>query len=57
MDLINGLLTAAGSKVPVVEPAMEQVEIIASSDMQIALIASGASLVGALIGALVLCPK
>lgn len=53
MDLIIGFLTAAGSRVPVVEPAMEQVEITASSDMQIALIAGGASLAGALIGALI----
>lgn len=53
MNLIIGLLIDAGSRVPSVEPVMGRVEIAASSDMQIALIAGGASLAGALIGALI----
>lgn len=53
MDLIMSLLTAAGSKAPIVESAVESVGTTAPSDMQIALIAGGASLAGALIGALI----
>lgn len=53
MDLIIGLMASVGSVVPVVAPAGGQVEMGAFSDMKIALIAGGASLAGALIGALI----
>lgn len=52
MDFFIGLLSAAVSKALAVAPAVEQVEKTAS-DMQVAWIAGGASLVGALLGAVI----
>jgi len=53
MDLMISLATAVVDKVTVVEPVVDQLEAAASYDMQIALIASSASLAGAMIGALI----
>lgn len=53
MDLIIGLMASAVSGVSAAEATMGQVDIAGFSDMQIALIAGGASLAGALIGALI----
>ncbi|MDH5829272.1 hypothetical protein QFW80_01890 [Luteimonas sp. M1R5S18] len=52
MDLIIGLLTAAASTVSNAAPAVAEVEE-AASDMRIAWIAGGASLAGALLGAVI----